>query len=174
MLFSTSLRTSVASFSPPSPPFAHTSERATFTPSSLHFFSTSASSAAVSVGKALIATTAGRPNTFVTFSTCLRRFGRPFSRASRFSLLRSAFATPPLYLSALTVATITTAFGLSPARRHLMSRNFSAPRSAPKPASVMVMSASYIAVFVARTLLHPCAIFANGPPCTMAGVCSRV
>ena len=41
-----------------------------------------------------------------------------------------------------------------------------AARSAPKPASVMVMSASFIAVFVARSLLHPCAIFANGPPCT--------
>ena len=34
------------------------------------------------------------------------------------------------------VATITAAFGRSPDLRHLMSRNFSAPRSAPKPASV--------------------------------------
>ena len=32
--------------------------------------------------------------------------------------------------------TLTTASGTSPAIRHLISRNFSAPRSAPKPASV--------------------------------------
>ena len=32
--------------------------------------------------------------------------------------------------------TITAADGLRPALRHLMSKNFSAPRSAPKPASV--------------------------------------
>ena len=37
-----------------------------------------------------------------------------------------------------TVATTTTASGVRPAMRHLISRNFSAPRSAPKPASVTV------------------------------------
>ncbi len=47
-----------------------------------------------------------------------------------------ALGTPPWFFSARTVATTTTALGLRPARRHLMSRNFSAPRSAPKPASV--------------------------------------
>ena len=40
--------------------------------------------------------------------------------------------------SARTVPTTTTASGVRPAIRHLMSRNFSAPRSAPKPASVTV------------------------------------
>ena len=49
-----------------------------------------------------------------------------------FSALRSAFGTPPLYLSALTVATITAQEGLRPAILHLMSKNFSAPKSAPK------------------------------------------
>ena len=34
------------------------------------------------------------------------------------------------------VATITVSLGCRPAFRHLMSKNFSAPRSAPKPASV--------------------------------------
>ena len=62
--------------------------------------------------------------------------GRPASSASRFSAFSSAFGTPPWYFSALTVATTTTALGLSPAMRHLMSKNFSAPRSAAKPASV--------------------------------------
>ena len=61
----------------------------------------------------------------------------PALSASRFSSPRSAFATPPLYLSALTVATRTTASGFNPFIRHLISKNFSAPRSAPNPASVM-------------------------------------
>ena len=65
----------------------------------------------VPVGNALIATTHGSLYTFLILLTCFRRFGRPFSRASRFSLFRSAFGTPPLYFSARTVATITTALG---------------------------------------------------------------
>ena len=55
-----------------------------------------------------------------------------------------------------------------------MSKNFSAPKSAPNPASVTVYSPNFSASFVATILLHPCAMFANGPPCTNAGVCSRV
>ena len=56
--------------------------------------------------------------------------------ASTFSFASSGFGTPPLYLSARQVATTTTQSGERPASRHLISRNFSAPRSAPKPASV--------------------------------------
>ena len=52
-------------------------------------------------------------------------------------LVRASFtSTPPWYLSARIVATITAASGRRPDLRHLMSTNFSAPRSAPKPASV--------------------------------------
>ena len=58
---SQSRTTSSARALPPSPPLAHTSERATFTPSSLHFAATRSSSAWVSVGKALMATTQGTP-----------------------------------------------------------------------------------------------------------------
>ena len=79
-----------------------------------------------------------------------------------------------MYFNALTVATITTASGLSPAFLHLISKNFSAPRSAPKPASVTAISASFKASFVALTELHPCAILANGQPCTRTGVFSSV
>ena len=64
-------------------------------------------------------------------------FSIPFLRASRFSAETSALGTPPLYFNARQVATITTADGLKPAYLHLMSKNFSAPRSEPKPASVM-------------------------------------
>ena len=38
----------------------------------------------------------------------------------------------------------------------------------------MQYSPSFRASFVARIELHPCAIFANGPPCTIAGVFSSV
>ena len=87
---------------------------------------------------------------------------------------RQALATPPLYLSARTVATSTMQSGVRPALRHLMSMNFSAPRSAPKPASVMAISPSLSASLVACTLLQPCAILANGPPCIRQGVPSSV
>ena len=70
------------------------------------------------------------------FSTCFNRFGIPFSNASKFSLFKSAFGTPPLYFNALTVATIITASGFKLAILHLMSKNFSAPKSAPNPPSV--------------------------------------
>ena len=51
---------------------------------------------------------------------------------------------------------------------------FSAPRSAPKPASVTTMSASLRAVWVAIRELQPCAMLANGPPWTRAGVPAMV
>ena len=79
-----------------------------------------------------------------------------------------------MYFNALTVATITVAAGLSPAFLHFISKNFSAPRSAPKPASVTATSASFIASLVALTELQPCAMLANGPPCTSTGVPSSV
>ena len=118
-------------------------------------------------------TTTGTPN-FWIFSMCFSRFTIPLFNASRFSSESWSFGTPPLYFNALTVATNTTASGWMPALRHLISINFSAPRSAPKPASVTTISQSFNAVFVARTLLQPWAIFANGPPCTKAPVCSKV
>ena len=87
---------------------------------------------------------------------------------------RSASATPPWYFRARTVATTTATSGRSPDLRHLMSTNFSAPRSAPKPASVTTKSASRRPARVAITELHPWAMLANGPPCTNAGAPSRV
>ena len=99
---------------------------------------------------------------------------QPASTAATFSASRSARATPPLYLSARTVATSTAAAGWRPAWRHLMSKNFSAPRSAPKPASVTTMSPSRSAARVATTELQPWAMLANGPPWTSAGLFSSV
>ena len=71
----------------PRRPWPTPRSRATFTPSSRHLSSTSFSSASVSVGKRLMATTHGRLYTFVMFSTCCSRLGRPASSACRFSSL---------------------------------------------------------------------------------------
>ena len=78
-------------------------------------------------------------------------------------MARSARATPPWYFSARTVATTTATSGRSPDLRHLMSTNFSAPRSAPKPASVTTKSASRRPARVATTELQPWAMLPNGP-----------
>ena len=79
-----------------------------------------------------------------------------------------------MYLRARTVATSTMQLGAMPAVGHLISRNFSAPRSEPKPASVMVISASFSASRVARMELQPWAMLAKGPPCIRQGVPVRV
>ena len=120
-----------------------------------------------------MATTTGRPKRWM-FSMCFLRFSTPLSRASTLGLPSSFSGTPPWSFNARTVATITTALGLMPALRHLMFRNFSAPRSAPKPASVTVYSESRIDSFVASTLLQPWAMLANGPPWMKAGLFSSV
>ena len=129
---STTLR---ANSFPPSPPLLHTSDSANDAPNSSHFFATSASSFSVSFGNLFIATTTGSPY-FCMFSMCLMRLGIPASSAERSSVLSSVFFRPPCIFNALTVATTTTASGFNPATRHFMSRNFSAPKSAPNPASV--------------------------------------
>ena len=162
-LFSSTSSTFSARALPPSPPFAQTSAIAKSAPISSHFVLIYSTSSGVSVMKLLSVTTTGTPN-LCKFSMCFSRLQKPFLTASRFGVLRSVFGTPPLYFNALTVATRTTASGFKPAFLHLISKNFSAPKSAPKPASVIVMSESFIAVFVAFTLLQPWAILAKGPP----------
>ena len=98
------------------------------------------------------------------------RLGNPARTASTFSAPRSSLATPPCIFRARIVEVITTALGAQSAYRALMSMNFSAPRSVPKPASVTTMSASDRAVLVAMAELQPWAILANGPPWMNAGV----
>ncbi len=64
--------------------------------------------------------------------------------------------------------------GRKPLLRHTMSKNFSAPRSAPKPDSVTTMSANFRAYLVAMMELFPWAMLANGKPCMNTGSPSRV
>ena len=64
------------------------------------------------------------------------------------------------------VATITTQSGVSPLYRHLMFMNFSAPMSAPKPASVTTKPSgptSFSASASATMDELPCAMLAKGP-----------
>ena len=95
---------------------------------------------------------------------CFSKFMRPFFKEFIFSFFKLFFVTPPCILRALIVATMITQLGTNPAFLHLMLKNFSAPRSAPNPASVTTKSPNFKAVFVAITELQPCAIFAKGPP----------
>ena len=71
--------------------------------------------------------------------------------------------TPPCIFRARTVATITAASGRKPEARHLMLKNFSAPMSEPKPASVTTISLVARARRSARIELLPWAMLANGP-----------
>ena len=89
----------------------------------------------MSVIKLLTAIVTGRPNFLVLFM-CLSRLTNPFFNALTFSFFNSSFDTPPCILRALIVATMTTQSGLIPDFLHFIFKNFSAPRSAPNPASV--------------------------------------
>ena len=69
---------------------------------------------------------------------CIGELSKRIARAGFGSQPMFTSPDPPLYFNALTVATKTTVSGFSPAFLHLISKNFSAPKSAPNPASVMV------------------------------------
>ena len=94
------------------------------------------------------------PNFLILF-ICLSKFDNPSFKASIFSVFKFSFSTPPCIFKARTVATITTQLGFIFAFLHLISKNFSAPRSAPKPASVTTYLDNFKADFVAITELHP-------------------
>ena len=66
-----------------------------------------------------------------------------------------------MYLSALTVATNTTASGFKPDLRHFISKNFSAPKSAPKPNLI-------------QTLEHTPALVHGGPFANIAHGCNSI
>mmetsp|Transcript_13111 Transcript_13111/g.52286 ORF Transcript_13111/g.52286 Transcript_13111/m.52286 type:complete len:272 (+) Transcript_13111:631-1446(+) len=119
------------------------------------------------------------------FAMCRARLQQPAFSSSRFSSTYSfgsgapavTGGPPPCIFSARTVATRTATLGWRPEARHLMSTNFSAPMSAPNPASVTTKPSeptSLRAILSATTLLLPCAMFANGPACTNTGVSSIV
>ena len=55
-----------------------------------------------------------------------------------------------------------------------MSKNFSAPKSAPKPASVTTYGACFKAILIEVREEQPWAILAKGPPWTKARLPSRV
>ena len=84
-----------------------------------------------------IATITFTPKTFFKFSICLYKLLSPFSKYSILSFFIFSLSIPPWYFIAFIVATHTTASGLILAFLHFISKNFSAPKSAPNPASVI-------------------------------------
>ena len=98
----------------------------------------------------------------------------PLSSAATFSLGRSATSTPPWYFSARTVATITAADGAQPRwPAHDVDELLGAEIRAESG-----LGDDVVGELQRRTRRHdelqPCAMFANGPPCTNAGVFSSV
>jgi hypothetical protein len=89
-------------------------------------------------------------------------------------LARFSNASPPCIFRARIVATMTARSGWSPPSREAISRNFSAPKSAAKPASVTTIGANLRAILVAIKLLQPWAILAKGPPWIKTGLFSKV
>src|SRR3972149_5205133 len=69
---------------------------------------------------------------------------------------------------------MTAAEGRRPEWRHLMSQNFSKPRSLPKPLSVTTRSPSFTPTWSARTEELPWAMLPKGPVWTKTGPCSSV
>ena len=131
------LTTASARATPPSAPSAQTLASSTGTPISAQSSLRVAISASVSETNSLMATTAGIPNLRI-FSTWRLRLAKPARTASTFSSVSASLATPPFILRARRVATMTTASGEVGKFGVLISKNFSAPRSAPNPASVTV------------------------------------
>ena len=71
------------------------------------------------------------------FSKWTSRLDNPLRIPSNDSFWIFSLEIPPWYFKALVVTTKTTASGFNLALRHLISKNFSAPKSEPKPASVI-------------------------------------
>ena len=98
----------------------------------------------------------------------------PSFKATRFSFPKSSNLTPPCIFKALIVATRTLQSTCNPPTLALISRNFSAPKSAANPASVITIGDNFNASFVAIKDEQPCAILANGPPWIKHGLFSLV
>mmetsp|Transcript_1970 Transcript_1970/g.5850 ORF Transcript_1970/g.5850 Transcript_1970/m.5850 type:complete len:250 (-) Transcript_1970:1734-2483(-) len=154
----------------PWPPLAKCSAgTAAYAPAARHLSTTRASSSSVSVAKRLTATTQRSPNFSEMHLTWCSTFEQPAAKSS--------VPDGSCVFRARTVATSTAHFGSKPAPRHLMSKFFSPPMSAPKPASVTTkpsLPTSSSASLSATTDDWPCAMFANGPQCTNTGVPSSV
>jgi len=157
----------------PSLPLANPSFIDIITSYSLHRCLTISISSSESVSNLFNATT-GLKLYIIIFSMCLSKLARPFFTSSTLGIANSSLVAPPWYFKARIVTTITTALGINPNWWHLISKNFSAPRSEPNPASVTTTSLYVIAILVANMLLVPCAILANGPQWIIAGVPSVV
>ena len=123
----------------PSPPFANPSDSIAIELFSRQIFFIRSISSFLSSGKRLIATTDLKPY-LDTILIALIRFSDPFVIASLLLSDRFLTSIPPCHFKPLTVATIIAQKGFGPPCLTLISMNFSKPKSAPKPASVITYS----------------------------------
>jgi len=101
-----------------------------------HAVSIIASSSSRSVANWFTATTGSKPKARTLVDVLLEVGEAAFQCGERLRACNFPSESPPWNRSARAVATSTTARGQMFAERHLMSKNFSAPRSNPNPASV--------------------------------------
>jgi len=86
--------TILANSNPPSPPLAHTSLKATFTPNFAQKSLINCISSSVSDTNLLMATTTGTLY-FCIFSICFSKLTIPLANASTLGVFKSSFLTPP-------------------------------------------------------------------------------
>ena len=122
----------------PSPPFAQPSTRLNST--SWFFNSSLINSISSSKSELYLfnATITFNPNSSFILWICFNKLLNPFDRAISSLFNMFSFNAPPWYFKAFIVATITTTSGTNPVFLHLISKNFSAPKSEPNPASVTI------------------------------------
>ena len=120
----------------PAPPSANPLDSIATESFSSHIFLTNLISSLESPGNKFIATTDCNPY-LETIFIALIKFSEPLIIASSFFVINSFKSTPPCHFSPLIVATITAQNGLGPPCLTLISINFSKPKSAPNPASVI-------------------------------------
>ena len=125
-----------AKSSAPSPPFKNTLFSAKPTPNFLQWSARSAISSSVSSPYRFSVTITGWPKRCI-FSTWRSRFAKPSTSAWRSCSCDAPSTRPPCIFKPRKVETRTVTRGWISALRHLISKNFSAPRSAPNPASVI-------------------------------------
>ncbi|MNP39824.1 hypothetical protein D3C76_1334140 [compost metagenome] len=126
---------SFATSTAPLPPSKYAVDVSHLTPNSLQYSLTKFISSSVSVSNLFIQTITGTLNLF-KFSICFPKFSIPIFNISILGSDNSFSGIPPLYFNARIVATNTDILGTIPAFLHFILKNFSAPRSAPNPASV--------------------------------------
>ena len=174
--FSHRRTTSSASARPPSPPLAHTSDRATFTPSSRHLSSTSFELGLGVGGEAVDGHHARQVVHVRDVLHVLQQVGQAAPRAPRrFSSLSVGLGHAAVVLERADRRHHDDGVGLQAGQAALdVQELLRAQVGAEAGLGDAVVAQRAGPCCVAMMELQPCAMLANGPPCTNAGVPSSV